>query len=77
MNKASVGMKIVEDRMAKRPLTEKEEAQLRADTRSGDKTAEPVDTDDNDEAYADAVGDSEDETADENQASDTWQKGEE
>jgi len=63
--------------MAKRPLTEKEEAQLRSDTRSGDKTAQPIDTDDNDEAYADAVGDSEDETADENQAADTWQKGEE
>lgn len=63
--------------MAKRPLTEKDEAQLRSDARSGDKTAQPIDTDDNDETYADAVGDSEDETADENQAADTWQKGEE
>ncbi len=63
--------------MDKRKLTEKEEADVRSDTRSGDKTAQPLDTDDNDEEFADAVGDSEDERADENQAPATWQKGEE
>src|SRR5262245_6890574 len=38
--------------------------------------AEPLDTDDNDETYADASGDSEDETEEENEAPDTWHKGE-
>ena len=63
--------------MDKRKLTEKEQAEIRSDTRSGDKTASPIDTDDTDEDYADAVGDSEDESEDENQAPDVWQKGEE
>jgi hypothetical protein len=63
--------------MDKRKLTESEEAAIRSDTRRGDKTAQPLDTDDNDEVDADAVGDSEDETEDENLAPDTWQKGEE
>lgn len=36
----------------------------------------PVDDDDNDAPDADASGDSEDETPDENEAPDTWQKGE-
>ena len=63
--------------MDKRKLTENELAAIRSDTRSGDKTTQPLDTDDNDEVDADAVGDSEDEAADENRAPDSWHKGEE
>lgn len=63
--------------MDKRKLTENEEAAIRSDTRRGDKTAQPLDTDDNDQVDADAVADSEDETEDENTAPDTWQEGEE
>ncbi len=37
---------------------------------------EAVDTNDNDEPYADASGDSEDETPDENEAPEVWHKGE-
>lgn len=45
---------------------------------SADKTPTlPVYTDDNDEPSADASGDSEDETPEENEAAATWQKGEE
>ena len=62
--------------MEKRKLTEDELAAIRADNRSGDKTTQPLDTDDNDEADADAVGDSEDEAADEDLAPDTWHEGE-
>jgi hypothetical protein len=63
--------------MHKRRLNEKELAEVRSDTRSGDKTGHPLDTDDNDEDYADAAGDSADEAEDENEASDVWHKGEE
>ena len=63
--------------MDRRKLTEDERAAIRADTRSGDKTTQPLGTDDNDEVDADAVGDSEDEAADENRAPDSWHKGEE
>lgn len=36
----------------------------------------PIDTDDNDEPDADASGDSDDETVDENEAPEVWHKGE-
>lgn len=36
----------------------------------------PIDTDDNDEPYADSSGDSEDETPDENDAPEVWHEGE-
>lgn len=62
--------------MDKRRLTEREQAELRSDTRSGDKTAQPLDTDDNDEEFADAVGDSEDESEGENIAPEDWHEGE-
>jgi hypothetical protein len=35
----------------------------------------PIDTDDNDEPDADASGDSDDETVDENEAPEVWHKG--
>lgn len=38
--------------------------------------ASPLGTDDNDDPHADASGDSEDETPDENKAPDEWLKGE-
>ena len=59
--------------MEKRTLTEDELAAIRADNRSGDRRLNRYD---NDEADADAVGDSEDEAADEDLASDTWHEGE-
>lgn len=38
--------------------------------------AEPTDTDHNDEPFADASGDSDDEKPDENEAPDKWYEGE-
>lgn len=53
-----------------------DDATVKAELMPGVPPGKPVDTDDNDEPFADASGDAEDETADENDAPDTWQRGE-
>ena len=56
--------------------TVKDEAATVAGTEELTVLDEAVDTDDNDEPDADASGDSDDETVDENEAPEVWHKGE-
>jgi hypothetical protein len=58
------------------PRVLKDGLSVSVDQQSDEVLPEPVDTDDNDLPHADASGDSEDESADENEAPDAWVKGE-
>lgn len=63
--------------MPKKVTPEQNSQPVPLDDKQGSVFQGPVDEDDTDTPDADASGDSEDETPDENEAPDTWQKGEE
>lgn len=54
----------------------KEGVSVSADPQDEQVLPEPIDTDDNDEPFADASGDTEDEKPNENDPPETWLKGE-
>lgn len=63
--------------MPKKVTPEQNSQPVPLDDKQGSVFQGPVDEDDTDTPDADASGDSEDETPDENEAPDMWQKGEE
>lgn len=62
--------------MPKKVTPEQNSQPVPLDDKQGSVFQGPVDEDDTDTPDADASGDSEDEMPDENEAPDTWQKGE-